>query len=204
MDKLENLKDLWQSQPQAGVSYSKEDILNMVRKKSSSIVKWILIISILEFLIPYVLILFTDLETPSRVYAEYDLENLTNYYTAVHFVIILGFFYVFYKNYRSISADSSVKNLLADILRTRRTVKYYIYYNLVMMGILGLHSFYVIMNSESFLSKLPENADITIVWVTALFLYALVLFLFWCFYRLIYGFFLRKLKRNYAELKKRD
>jgi dolichyl-phosphate-mannose--protein O-mannosyl transferase len=83
-------------------------------------------------------------------------------------------------------------------------VKYYIYYNLVMMGILGLHSFYVIMNSESFLSKLPENADITIVWVTALFLYALVLFLFWCFYRLIYGFFLRKLKRNYAELKKRD
>lgn len=204
MDKLENLKDLWQSQPQAGVSYSKEDILNMVRKKSSSIVKWILIISILEFLIPYVLILFTDLETPSRVYAEYDLENLTNYYTAVHFVIILGFFYVFYKNYRSISADSSVKSLLADILRTRRTVKYYIYYNLVMMGILGLHSFYVIMNSESFLSKLPENADITIVWVTALFLYALVLFLFWCFYRLIYGFFLRKLKRNYAELKKRD
>lgn len=204
MDKLENLKDLWQSQPQAGVSYSKEDILNMVRKKSSSIVKWILIISILEFLIPYVLILFTDLETPSRVYAEYGLENLTNYYTAVHFVIILGFFYVFYKNYRSISADSSVKSLLADILRTRRTVKYYIYYNLVMMGILGLHSFYVIMNSESFLSKLPENADITIVWVTALFLYALVLFLFWCFYRLIYGFFLRKLKRNYAELKKRD
>lgn len=204
MDKLENLKDLWQSQPQAGVSYSKEDILNMVRKKSSSIVKWILIISILEFLIPYVLILFTDLETPSRVYAEYGLENLTNYYTAVHFIIILGFFYVFYKNYRSISADSSVKSLLADILRTRRTVKYYIYYNLVMMGILGLHSFYVIMNSESFLSKLPENADITIVWVTALFLYALVLFLFWCFYRLIYGFFLRKLKRNYAELKKRD
>ncbi len=204
MDKLENLKDLWQSQPQAGVSYSKEDILNMVRKKSSSIVKWILIISILEFLLPYVLILFTDLETPSRVYAEYGLENLTNYYTAVHFIIILGFFYVFYKNYRNISADSSVKSLLADILRTRRTVKYYIYYNLVMMGILGLHSFYIIMNSESFLNKLPDNADITIVWLTALFLYALVLFLFWCFYRLIYGFFLRKLKRNYAELRKRD
>ncbi len=204
MDNLENLKDLWQSQPQTGLSYTKEDILNMVRKKSSSIVKWILIISILEFLLPYVLILFTDLETPSRVYAEYGLENLTNYYTAIHFIIILGFFYVFYRNYRNISADSSVKSLLADILKTRRTVKYYIYYNLVMMGILGLHSFYIIMNSESFLSKLPENADITIVWLTALFLYALVLFLFWCFYRLIYGFFLRKLKRNYAELRKSD
>ena len=204
MDKLENLKDLWQSQAQVGLSYTKEDIHNMVRKKSSSIVKWILIISILEFLLPYVLILFTDLETPSRIYAEYGLSDLTNYYTAIHFVIILGFFYVFYKNYRNISAVSSVKNLLADILKTRRTVKYYIYYNLLMMGILGLHSFYIIMNSESFISKLPDNADITIVWLTAIFLYALVLFLFWCFYRLIYGFFLRKLKRNYAELRKRE
>jgi hypothetical protein len=198
------LKDLWQSQAQVGLSYTKEDIHNMVRKKSSSIVKWILIISILEFLLPYVLILFTDLETPSRIYAEYGLSDLTNYYTAIHFVIILGFFYVFYKNYRNISAVSSVKNLLADILKTRRTVKYYIYYNLLMMGILGLHSFYIIMNSESFISKLPDNADITIVWLTAIFLYALVLFLFWCFYRLIYGFFLRKLKRNYAELRKRE
>ena len=80
MDKLENLKDLWQNQPQTGRSYTKEDIYSMVRKRSSSIVKWILIISIIEFLLPYVLILMTDLETPSRIYAEYGLTNLTNYY----------------------------------------------------------------------------------------------------------------------------
>ena len=204
MDKLENLKDLWQNQAQTGLSYTKEDIHNMVQKKSSSIVKWILIISIIESLLPYLLILLTDLETPSRIYAEYGLNDLTNYYTFVHFIIILGFFYVFYKNYRNISAISSVKSLLGNILKTRKTVKYYIYYNLLMMGILGLHSFYIIMNSETFLSKLPENASLTVIWITAILLYALVLVLFWCFYRLIYGFLLKKLRRNYSELRKQE
>ncbi len=204
MDNLENLKNVWQNQAITGLSYTKEDIHNMVKQKSTSIVKWILIISIIEFLLPYVLILFTDLETPSRIYAEYGLGNLTRNYTIVHIIIILGFIYVFFKNYRNISADSSVKNLLGDILKTRKTVKYYIYYNLAMMGVLGLHSFYIIMNSDTFIDKLPENANITIVWVTAILLYGLVIFLFWCFYRIIYGFFLKKLQRNYAELRKRE
>ena len=204
MDNLENLKNVWQNQTVTGLTYTKEDIHNMVRKKSSSIVKWILIISIIEFLLPYALILFTDLETPSRIYAEYGLDNLTRNYTIIHVIIILGFIYLFFKNYRKISVDSTVKNLLGDIIKTRRTVKYYIYYNLVMMGIVGIHSFYIIMNSETFLSKLPEGANVTVIWITAVLLYALVILLFWCFYRIVYGFFLKKLKRNYAELRKRE
>jgi hypothetical protein len=93
---------------------------------------------------------------------------------------------------------------LSDILKTRKTVKYYIYYNLLMMGILGLHFFYIIMNSEVFISKLPENANITVLWISAILLWSLFILLVWCFYRIIYGFFLRKLKRNYAELRKRE
>lgn len=204
MDKLENLKDLWQNQEQTDIVYTKEDIYKMVQKKSTSIVKWILIISVVEFLLPYALILFTDLETPSRIYAEYGISELTIYYSVVHFIVILGFIYMFYKNYRNISAVSTVKNLLSDILKTRRTVKYYIYFNLIMMGILGLHSFYLIINSDMFIDKLPENANLTLIWIIAVTLYGLVLLLFWCFYRVIYGYFLRKLNRNYKELRKRD
>ncbi|MGA9269949.1 MAG: hypothetical protein WBV45_04955, partial [Lutimonas sp.] len=77
MDKLENLKDLWQNQTVTGLNYTKEDIHNMVKKKSTSIVKWILIISIIELLLPYVLILFTDLKTPEIIYEEYGLDALT-------------------------------------------------------------------------------------------------------------------------------
>jgi hypothetical protein len=204
MDNLENLKNVWQNQAVTGLNYTKEDIHNMVRKRSSSIVKWILIVSIVEFLLPYILILFTDLETPSRILTEYGLGTIDRNYTIVHVVIILGFIYMFYKNYRNISADSSVKILLGDILKTRKTVKYYIYYNLILIAVIGLHSFYMIFNSETFISKLPENANITVFWITAILLWGLFILLVWCFYRIVYGFFLKKLKRNYAELRKRE
>lgn len=204
MDNLENLKNVWQNQPETGLNYTKEDIHNMVKKKSTSIVKWILIISIIEFLLPYVLLLFTDLKTEDKVYSEYGLDKLTPYYTTVYVIIILGFIFLFYRNYRNISADNSIKDLLADILKTRKTVKYYIYCNLFLFGIMGIHFFYASLKSEAYLNTVPENANITVIWVVAVVLWGLFILLLWFFYRVIYGFFLKKLLRNYEELQKRE
>ena len=204
MDKLENLKNVWQNQAITGLNYTKEDIHNMVKKKSTSIVKWILIISIIEFLLPYVLILFTDLEAPNSDLKEFDLGNIYRNYTIFHVVVILGFIYVFYRNYRNISADNSVKKLLGDILKTRRTVKYYIYFNLILASVFGLNTFYIIMNSEAGNNIIPENANATIFWVVAILLFGFFILLLWLFYRIIYGFFLKKLQRNYRELRKRE
>ena len=55
MDKLENLKNVWQNQPETRLNYTKEDIHNMVKKKSTSIVKWILIITTGIFAILFLL-----------------------------------------------------------------------------------------------------------------------------------------------------
>lgn len=204
MDKLENLKNVWQNQAITGLNYTKEDIHNMVKKKSTSIVKWILIISIIEFLLPYVLILFTDLEAPNSDLKEFDLGNIYRNYTIFHVVVILGFIYVFYRNYRNISADNSVKKLLGDILKTRRTVKYYIYFNLILASVFGLNTFYIIMNSEAGNNIIPENTNATVFWVVAILLFGFFILLLWLFYRIIYGFFLKKLQRNYRELRKRE
>ena len=205
MDKLENLKNVWQNQPVTDLNYTKEDILNMVKKKSTSIVKWILIISIIELLLPYVLFLFTDLKTEDQIYADYGLESLKRNYTIFYVIIILGFIYLFYRNYRNISADSSVKSLLRDILKTRKTVKYYIYFNLILFGILGIHILYTSIQSEAFIENtLPENANITVLWVSAILALGLTILVIWFFYRLVYGFFLKKLQRNYKELRKRE
>ena len=205
MDKLENLKNVWQNQPETRLNYTKEDIHNMVKKKSTSIVKWILIISIIELLLPYVLFLFTDLKTEDQIYADYGLENLRRNYTIVYVIIILGFIYLFYRNYRNISADSSVKSLLRDILKTRKTVKYYIYFNLILFGILGIHILYTSIQSEAFIENtLPENANITVLWVSAILALGLTILVIWFFYRLVYGFFLKKLQRNYKELRKME
>ena len=47
---LENYKKLWKNQPQEGKKLSAVEIYKMAHKRSSSIVKWIFIIGILEFL----------------------------------------------------------------------------------------------------------------------------------------------------------
>jgi hypothetical protein len=196
---------VWQNQPETGLNYTKEDIHNMVKKKSTSIVKWILIISIIELLLPYVLFLFTDLKTEDQIYADYGLENLRRNYTIIYVIIILGFIYLFYRNYRNISADSSVKSLLRDILKTRKTVKYYIYFNLILFGVVGIHLLYASIQSEAFVENtLPENANITVLWVSAILALGLTILVLWFFYRLVYGFFLKKLQRNYKELRKME
>jgi magnesium-transporting ATPase (P-type) len=200
MEQLEKLKDIWKNQGESAIRFSDKDINKMLQKKSSSIVKWILIISILEFVLPNIIYLVTDHDASRRIYEDYGLTNITMIYTAVHVVIICVFIYFFYKNYKNITADSSVKELLHNILKTRKTVKYYIYYNLTMAAIIGVHIFYIVFNSESFLEKLPENLSLVTVWLVALLLLSISIFIFWIFYRILYGILLKKLNNNYNEL----
>lgn len=204
MQNLDNLKDLWKNQGESNIRFTQNDIQSMVQKKSSSIVKWILIISILEFILPNLVIFFTDVDASRIFYQKYGLENIMIFYAILHVVIIIGFIYVFYKNYKNISSESNVKILLSDILKTRSTVKNYIYYNLTIMGIIGLHMFYVVYSSPQFLEELPSNSNMVMVWAISIVFLVLAILIFWLFYRIIYGFLLKKLKRNYAELESND
>lgn len=204
MEHLEKLKDVWKNQADSTIRFSGDEICKMRQKKSSSIVKWILIISILEFVLPNLIYLVTDHDASRIIYENYGLTNITMIYTAIHVVIIFGFIYVFYKNYKNISADRSVKDLLYNILKTRKTVKYYIYYNLAMAAIIGVHIFYTVFTSPSFLEKMPDNLNLITVWAVALLLLSIAIFIFWIFYRILYGILLKKLNENYDELLKNE
>lgn len=204
MDQLEKLKGVWQDQNESVVTYTKSDIFDMIHKKSSSVVKWILIVSIIEFILPNLIVLFTDNSASKKLYNNYDLNGVMTIYTVIYVIIILGFIYFFYKNYKNICTGDSVKDLIHQILLTRKTVKYYINTNLTLAAIIGLHVFYKVFNSVQFMEKLPENSNMMTVWITAISIFAVVLFLFWGVYKIVYGFFLRKLNRNYKELMKRE
>ena len=204
MENLDSLKDLWKNQEESAIRFTEHDIHKMVQKKSSSIVKWILIISLLEFILPNLIFLFTDFDTTKQFYEQYGLTTTMMIYSVIHITIIFLFIYVFYKNYRNISAGSTVRILLSDILKTRRTVKYYIYYNLTIMGIIGLHIFYVVFNSAEFQNSLASGTSMVQIWIVSIMFLCMALLIFWLFYRVLYGFFLKKLKRNYASLSPQD
>jgi len=204
MDHLDKLKNIWQNQSESPIKFTESDIYDMVQKKSSSILKWILIVSILEFILPNLFFLLSDRTKTKEFYTNYDLNNVMIFYFGIYLIIIIGFIYYFYKNYKSISADTTVKSLLHSIIKTRKTVKYYIYANLTLAAIIGIHVFYKVFNSNLFIEKLPSDTNMFLVWVIAIVIFSFVLFLFWCVYKIIYGFFLRKLNKNYKELRKKE
>lgn len=209
MKELDLLKKDWKKNADSFEQISENEIYKMIHKKSSSIVKWILIISILEILFWTVSNLFfsTDemlikINHPEMIFY---LEVLTYF----NYVVVLVFVYFFYKNYKTISATESTKLLMSSILKTRKTVQYYVWYNLGMAVISSIISFFIafVYNPDmAFLKdKLFANGKTIFITGGILLLVTLVfLGMFWCFYRLLYGTLLRRLYTNYKELKKID
>ena len=126
------------------------------------------------------------------------------------YIILAYFFYLFFRNYRRISATDSTKKLMENILKTRQTVKYYVGFNLIMFVIgtfIGV--FYVIGNDDSFSAQIDQataNGEIlklyAVVIITTVVALAIMVGILLLFYYLIYGILLKRLNKNYRELKK--
>ena len=200
MDQLEILKKDWKKQEGTLPKLTKAELTKLIYKKSSSIVKWIFIISILEFVVPYLIILITGNESSEKMYEQLGLSSFMTKFYIVSYVIIFGFILLFYRNYRMISANANPKILMQNIIKTRKTVKYYIWFNLVALAIVSVVVLNKVFVSNNFLDKIPEDTNMTIVWLISLVLILILVTILWLFYKLLYGILLNKLKGNYNEL----
>lgn len=210
MDALDRYKKAWDSQPAKDKELSKLDIYKMSHSKSSSIVKWIFIIGILELIFWAGLNIFFVGSSHADFYEKLHIENLILVSIYLHYFIVVLFLIAFYKSYKSISVFDNTKNLIKKILNTRKIVKYYVYFNLFYGAIANLLIFILIFSDMDILMEyyaengiqIPENetAFKTAVIVTVLFVSSLMFILLWVFYRLLYGTLLKKLNNNYKEL----
>jgi hypothetical protein len=213
MKELDLLKKDWKKNENSYSQKTELDIYKMIHKRSSSIVKWILIISILEVVIwTSVNFLFNNdkliIERFGNTIAKFIIE-FNFIFNCINYVIIAIFIYLFYKNYKAISTLTSTKQLMSDILRTRKTVNYYVWYNLIMLTI-GLIIVFVIQllyspKLEFIKNNLKNDTNhfllLKIIGIVSL-IVVVIVFLFWLFYKILYGILLRKLYKNYKELKK--
>lgn len=209
MKELDLLKKDWQKNSGSFQQISETEIYKMIHKKSSSIVKWILIISILEISFWTFSNLFINTDDVLRKMNHPEIVAALEFLTYFNYVVVLIFIYIFYKNYRTISTTIATKSLMSSILKTRKTVQYYVWYNLGMIVITAILSFFIAFvynpDMEFLREKLALNGKAMFVTIGILFLVILGFFgLFWCFYRIIYGTLLRRLYANYKELKKID
>ncbi len=201
MDELEILKKDWKKNENTFDQVSEKEIYGMLHKRSSSIVKWILIISILEFIVLNGIgFLIADKESEKFLATHPYLNSIET----INYFILLGFIYLFYKNYKSICVLDSSKKLIKDIVKTRKIVNYYIYWNIFISGFLGSFAFF-----DSFDRGFEQSKNITDISYSGyiiIFVFSLV-FVFgivFGFYKLLYGLLLKKLQKNYTELQKID
>lgn len=211
MEELDLLKKAWKKDRHEFEQVSETEIYKMLHTKSSSIVKWILIISIIEVLFWTIISVIWNTDDYIR---KMHAENTIVFFKVLNFinyVVILYFIYVFYKNYIKISTTASTKQLMHDILKTRKTVKFYVWYNLAMASVSLILGFVIqfLFNPKMQLlkNKIANEGNYHTLCITLgiiLLTFVVILGLFWLFYRLLYGTLLRKLNNNYKELKKID
>ncbi len=95
-----------------------------------------------------------------------------------------------------------------NILKTRKVVKFYIAYVLISTGItvVGISGYMIVNHSNTNVEDISKYSYEAVDWFKFIGASALVLTVFlgliWLFYRLLYGILLKRLKKNYVELKK--
>ncbi len=205
MEELDLLKKDWKRNENTFHQISEDTLSKMIHKKSSSIVKWILIISILEVSVWTLLSICFDSDATLKKIFTNEILFYIKLFNILNYVVIAIFIGLFYKNYRAISVLKSTKQMMSDIIKTRKTVQYYVWYNLGMIAISMTAVFILVFNLNPQIHKLNLTSGAFAI-IILICLLAVVIFvvIFWLLYRLLYGILLRKLNRNYNELKKID
>ncbi len=208
MDELEFLKQDWKRQDAGLPVVSSDSLYSMIHKRSSSLMKWILYISIFEFIFWSVLNLVTVNAQTLETLREIHLFEFEIVITIIQYLVLGGFIYCFYKNYREVQTTDNTRKLMKKILNTRRIVNIYVIYNLVMVFVIGIVVFTAAALYDPALQDLYlQNEDgsrylptsIVLIFAGAIALFTLVI---WLFYKLLYGILLRRLKLNYKKLSK--
>ena len=213
MMELDGLKNIWNKQ----TTHDKEkvssvEIYKMIHSKSSTTVKWIFIISLIELGLGFIVGIISasvdgyqkeiEMMKQMGIYSYFEITSLFIY------VVILGFIGLFFYQYKKISVAENIKQLIKTIVNTRRVVRCYILFNLSATAIIitlamlfGISQGY----TNAMLLDGVENPHMPLkIWILSslivIVLVGVFTIIFWYIYKLIYGRLLKKLHENHKEL----
>lgn len=211
---LDDFKKTWQEQPTAP-KYDSTEIESMLNKSSRNYVKYILWISIAEFILIlaanlYYTILGEESGGLFNILKKFGVQDsssfedtLTDLYLFLKIVslaLTAVFVFLFYRNYCKINVEANLKKLILQIIKFKKTVQLFILANILLVIlftiVIGIFTF-------SFLSE--ENIELThpamlgfLLGLTLMMVISVVLI--WIYYRIVYGFILKRLSKNLKQL----
>lgn len=197
MDGLDLLKQHW-NKDNNFPKIEKEELQVMLHRSSSSIVKWIFIICCLEFGLSIVFYFFYPAEKEDYFF----FTIVDSIYNIIFYGFIGYFIYKFYTLLVQIKSTNSTKKLMESILAVRTNAHQYIRFNILAASV-AFGILFIQLMTEEYLSEDGWGKMVFMV-VTAAILFTIFGFLFIAlmklYFKVLYGFLLKKLNKNYEEL----
>jgi hypothetical protein len=151
-------------------------------------------------------------ESSTKFTDDIGLHGILFVVNVINYSVFAGFIFLFYRNYRKISTTDSIKALMENILRVRKTVKYFVVYNVTasVVLILGINIYYYLnqdivfqyMGEDFGVTKISQEKFMNMFFTIQILFGIVMVILVLLFYRLVYGILLRRLHKNYKELEK--
>ena len=207
---LANYKKVWKNQPEEKNKISALEIYKMTQSKSNSIVKWIFIIGLLEFVFWFAINYLCTKNGALEPYEKLKLISFIENFNYFHYVVVVLFLILFYRNFSLISTVDDTKTLMKNILLVRKTVKWYVYYNLIYAVVFSIILNILIFNTPDGINILSgidnesfnQEHMMSVFIIAQIVVMAIMILILWLFYYLLYGILLKKLNKNYKELTK--
>ena len=215
---IDSLKKTWQDQVIPG-AYDQNEIESMLNKKSRNYVKYILWISIAEFivfgLINFLALFSSNFQTDfTSILNKLQIRNQNEievsldriyYWMKIFSLIITGFFVlIFYSNYKKINVESNLKKFITHIIHFKKTVNLFIFSNIFLLILfIGSFTSFIVFT----IRKQNIHIDNPTFWglITGVVLSLLIcIILILLYYKLAYGILLKRLSVNLKQLEKID
>lgn len=205
---LDDLKSAWKSIPEQN-NYKNDDIFKMMKKKSSSTIKWLFTFTLIEFIIVLLFTITSLIRREVSTNFSISINNSSiyhNYITGsiITIVFTLIFLIIIHKTYKKISINNSIKELTSQIIKFRKMVNLFILIILFSLIIVSI-PYYFHLGQDIYLSKAGLNYDTNkatlIGYVSVLIAILFLIIISSIYYAIIYFFFLKKLSNNLNQLK---
>lgn len=197
MDGLDLLKQHWNGDNNFP-KIERNELQTMLHRSSSSIVKWIFIICCLEFALWLALSILLPVEKEDFLI----LQIIDGIYNIVFYAIIFYFIFQFYSLLIKIKTTNSTKKLMESILAVRKNAHQYIQFNILAAYLAFALQFIQLVIGKYLAGNSWGEMIFVIVLGAILFtLFGLLfIWLFKLYFKVLYGFLLKKLNKNYDEL----
>jgi len=215
---IDALKKTWKDQVISD-EYNQDEIEVMLNKKSRNYVKYILWISIAEFivfgLINFISFFSNDFHTDftnilnklqirNQPDVEFSLDKIYNSMKILSLFITGIFVVVFYLNYKKIDVESNLKKFIIHIIKFKKTVNLFIFSNVLLLVLFigSLISLLTItIRRQNIHVDNPTFWSLLIAVSLSLLISVMLILLY---YKLAYGIILKRLSKNLKQLEKID